>query len=75
MDEEALVEMWRIDQYGRMGFDGLQIATLLHWNVDAGDVRDLMDSGCTHALAMRILRPLDADSHEEIAAEAITVTV
>lgn len=71
--DEIRVEMWRLDQFAEMGFSGLEIATLLTWDVDLEDARKLMAKGCPHDLAMRILRPDEASSHEALAALAIAV--
>ena len=71
--DEIRVEMWKIDQFGRMGFGGLETATLLTWNVEVHDALDLMDAGCPVALAMRILQPDEASSHEELSRLAIAV--
>ena len=73
--EEIRIEMWRLDQFARMGFGGLEIATLLTWDVELTEARDLMDRGCPSDLAMLILRPDDASSHEDLSALAIAVTV
>jgi hypothetical protein len=62
--EEELVDRWKIEQLDRLGFDIADINALLIWRVDMHDVWRLMGSPerptrCTHAQAMRILRPLD----------------
>lgn len=71
--DEVRLEMWRLERFAEMGFPALETATLLTWNVDVHDAKDLMDAGCPVDLAMRILRPDDASSHEALAALAIAV--
>lgn len=60
LPEDEQVELWNLDQFDRQGFDGLQIATLLEWNVDPHETEDLIGRGCSTEHAMRIVRPLDA---------------
>ena len=73
--DELRVEMWRLDQFAEMGFGGSAIAVLLQWDVDVAEARALIGDGCSHELALRILRPLDAPSYEELVAQEIVVSV
>lgn len=64
LSEEERVELWKLDQFFRMGFDGDAISALLFWNADPHEAhrllfRDGAPTTCTHEQALRILRPLD----------------
>jgi hypothetical protein len=73
--DELRIEMWRLDQFSRMGFEASAIAVLLDWDVEPAEARNLIENGCTHSLALRILRPLDAPSYEEMVSQEIPVAV
>lgn len=53
--EVERIEMWRVDQLVRLGFEGEQVAALLEHEVDLGEVRRLVEAGCPHELVVRIL--------------------
>lgn len=73
--EELRIEMWRLDQFARLGFDGSQTSTLLLWETDVEEARKLIAAGCAHDLAMRILCPDEGPTHEELEREALVVLV
>ena len=73
--DELRVEMWRIDQFAALEFSGSAIAVLLSWDASPHEARKLIEGGCTQELALRILRPLDAPSYEELVAQEIPVAV
>jgi len=58
--EDQRVELWRLFEFSRLGFDGEQVALLLEWEVSPADARKLMErdgerTACTPELAMKIL--------------------
>ena len=57
MSDDVLVELWLLDQFARLGFDGDAIAALLAWGVDYREAERLVRAGCPLDLALRILRP------------------
>lgn len=60
--EAERVDAWRADQYLRWGFEPEQVAELVEWGVDSGDVWKLVEVGCPPATALRIMRPLEDKS-------------
>ena len=53
--EELAVQMWRQDQFGRLGFDSVISRLLAESTADLGLARRLVRSGCPVATAFRIL--------------------
>ncbi len=64
LSEDQRVELWNLEAFTRMGFDGIQTANLLSWGTDSYDAKRLIDRGCDHALALLILQPDDAEIDE-----------
>ena len=63
LDEEQRIELWKMDQFLKMAFDGEAIALLLSWDADPHEAahllfRDGKRTSCTHGQALRILAPL-----------------
>jgi hypothetical protein len=54
-DEELLVNGWRFEQFRELGFALEEVAQLAFSKVDLNDTRALIRSGCTPALAAKIL--------------------
>jgi hypothetical protein len=53
--EERTVQMWRQDQFGRLGFDLVISRLLAESPADLGVARRLQRAGCPLATAFRIL--------------------
>jgi hypothetical protein len=53
--EEHMVQSWRRDQFGRLGFDPVISRLLAESPADLGLARRLRGAGCPVALAFRIL--------------------
>jgi hypothetical protein len=53
--EKAAVQMWRREQFGRLGFDSVISRLLAESSADLGLARRLNRAGCPVALAFRIL--------------------
>jgi hypothetical protein len=53
--EEHAVQLWRREQFGRLGFDAVISRLLAESPADLGVARRLRQSGCSVALAFRIL--------------------
>ena len=53
--EETRVARWRFDQFRALGFDADNAFLLSVSDVDLQAARTLMQSGCSHLLALRIL--------------------
>jgi len=53
--EEAIVQSWRREQFGRLGFDPVIARVLAESSADLGLARRLRGCGCPVALAFRIL--------------------
>jgi hypothetical protein len=53
--EEFAVQMWRQDQFGRLGFDPVISRLLAESPADLGLARRLQRAGCPVATAFRIL--------------------
>jgi hypothetical protein len=53
--EEHMVQSWRRDQFGRLGFDPVISRLLAESPADLGLARQLRGAGCSVALAFRIL--------------------
>lgn len=64
LSEDERVELWNLEQFTRMGFNGIQTANLLSWGTDAHKAQDLINAGCDHELALLILQPDDAEIDE-----------
>lgn len=63
LSEDQKIELWRIDEFKRLGFEGEDVAKLLEWDVSPADARRLMEregerTGCTCRQALLILAPL-----------------
>jgi len=56
-DEEVL--LWRKESYERLGFDDVMAALLAHTAIDITTMQGLLDSGCPHETAVRILMGTD----------------
>lgn len=53
--EEVAVQMWRREQFGRLGFDSVLSRLLAESPADLGLARRLNRAGCPVSLAFRIL--------------------
>jgi hypothetical protein len=53
--EDSRVARWRFDQFRALGFDVADAVVLTASRVDLHAARTLADSGCSPALALRIL--------------------
>ncbi len=53
--EQQLVLQWRREQFGRLGFDGVDARLLAESSADLGLARRLRGAGCSVDLAFRIL--------------------
>ena len=53
--EAEQVSLWRLEQFLRLGFDEGQAVTLAGSDADLNSSRTLIEVGCSHHLAMRIL--------------------
>jgi hypothetical protein len=53
--EELIVQSWRREQFGRLGFDPVISRLLAESRADLGLARRLRGCGCPVALAFRIL--------------------
>ena len=53
--EELAVQMWRREQFGRLGFDSVLSRLLAESPADLGLARRLDRAGCPVSLAFRIL--------------------
>ena len=53
--EEVAVQMWRREQFGRLGFDSVLSRLLAESPADLGLARQLNRAGCPVSLAFRIL--------------------
>jgi hypothetical protein len=53
--EEYAVQLWRREQFGRLGFDSVISRLLAESSADLGLARQLSRAGCPVALAFRIL--------------------
>jgi hypothetical protein len=58
-DDHALVESWRRDEFGRLGFSSDEIETLIAFDADLHEVMDLARRGCPQEKILRIVAPLD----------------
>lgn len=63
ISEDERVELWKLEQFVRMEFDGDAVSALLFWDADPHEAhrllfRDGARTECTHEQALRILRPL-----------------
>jgi hypothetical protein len=47
--------LWRIDQFGRLGFNELEASDLADSDADLGQARHLHATGCSSTLALEIL--------------------
>lgn len=59
---EDEVDLWKMQRFTNLGFDGGEIACLLFWGTSPHDVEPLLWRGgkrtsCTHKQALRIVRP------------------
>ena len=53
--DEFAVQLWRREQFGRLGFDSVISRLLAESSADLGMARRLNQAGCPVALAFRIL--------------------
>jgi hypothetical protein len=53
--EETRVARWRFDQFSALGFNADDAFLLSASSVDLQAARTLMQAGCSHPLALRIL--------------------
>jgi len=53
--EEQMVQRWRREQFGRLGFDAVIARLLAESSADLGLARQLRSAGCPVATAFRIL--------------------
>jgi hypothetical protein len=53
--EEQMVQSWRREQFGRLGFDPIIARLLAESPADLGTARRLRGAGCPVALTFRIL--------------------
>jgi hypothetical protein len=53
--EVEQIELWRVDRFVRLGFNGEQVAALLEASVDAHEAERLVVAGCPHELVVSIL--------------------
>lgn len=56
---EAQLREWRRDRYQELGFDDVVVQLLVEWRVDWHQLSTLLEQGCAHALAVRIVCPVD----------------
>ena len=61
LPEDQIVELWKMEQLSRLGFDGMQISNLLSWGTDTHEAENLISRGCPPELALRILMPDGAE--------------
>lgn len=66
LSEDERVELWNLEAFTRMGFDGTQTANLLSWGTDAHEVEKLIARGCPTDLALLILQPDDREIDEGV---------
>lgn len=52
------IEAWKLKQYHDQGFSAVASELLLQWKVDHHETRKMLAAGCSHTLAMEILRPV-----------------
>jgi hypothetical protein len=55
-DERLRVRCWRREQFFDLGFTVSEAAALAKSSADVHDTRNLLEAGCTHALAFRLMR-------------------
>jgi hypothetical protein len=55
-DERLRVRCWRREQFFELGFTVSDAATLAKSSADVHETRDLLEAGCTHRLAFRLMR-------------------
>lgn len=53
------VYQWREEQFAQMGFEEIQVGYLASHRVDIHQMRTLIEGGCPHDLAIRILAGTD----------------
>jgi hypothetical protein len=59
ISEADKVDLWKMDRFLELGFDGDEVVALLYWNADWREAKGLIDGGCPPELALEILKPLD----------------
>lgn len=74
-EEDQRVESWNLEQFTRQEFDSAQAQALFSWGIDPHDSAKLIEMGCPHDTAMRILCPLDAPPYEALVMEAVVELV
>lgn len=57
-NEDAMIRKWKTERFQEQGFDDLQVACLIVWEIDPHDSEKLVEKGCDHAVALRILKPV-----------------
>jgi hypothetical protein len=55
-DERLRVRCWRREQFFELGFTISDAAALAKSSADVHDTRSLLEAGCPHALAFRLVR-------------------
>jgi hypothetical protein len=55
-DERLRVRCWRREQFFELGFTMSEAAALAKSSADDHDTRGLIEAGCSHALAFRLMR-------------------
>jgi hypothetical protein len=55
-DERLRVRCWRREQFFELGFTMSEAAALAKSSADLHDTRHLLEAGCTHRLAFRLVR-------------------
>ena len=55
-DERLRVRCWRREQFFELGFTISDAAALAKSPADVHDTRSLLEAGCSHALAFRLMR-------------------
>ena len=57
-DEEVAVEVYKLRQFGRLGFSHGDAVMAIDQKIDWHDVERLLDRGCPQERALAILAPL-----------------
>jgi hypothetical protein len=55
-EERLRIRQWRRDQFMELGFSVSDASALAKSDADLHETRNLIDEGCTHATAFRIVR-------------------
>ncbi len=57
-EEENELREWRVRRIRELGFNEVEAHQLADWEVDTHSARSLVERGCPHSTAVRILQPL-----------------